>query len=76
VPVSASLDLGAGRREALVARLALPTRVFEKTGQRVHVVFDEFQELDAVGGQADAVSAARFAPRRYGSYVFAGCSCG
>ena len=49
LPVSASVDLGAGRREALVARLALPTRVFEKTGQRVHVVFDEFQELDAVG---------------------------
>lgn len=67
VPVSASLDLGAGRREALVARLALPTRVFEKTGQRVHVVFDEFQELrrgrrtSRCGGpQRDS------APRRYG----------
>ena len=73
VPVSASLDLGAGRREALVARLALPTRVFEKTGQRVHVVFDEFQELDAVGGQADAV--VRSEIQHHGdmaSYVFAG----
>ncbi len=73
VPVSASLDLGAGRREALVARLALPTRVFEKTGQRVHVVFDEFQELDAVGGQANAV--VRSEIQHHGdvaSYVFAG----
>ena len=73
VPVSASVDLGAVRREALVARLALPTRVFEKTGQRVHVVFDEFQELDAVGGQADAV--VRSEIQHHGdmaSYVFAG----
>ena len=73
VPVSASVDLGAGRREALVARLALPTRVFEKTGQRVHVVFDEFQELDAVGGQADAVVRSEIQHHSdMASYVFAG----
>lgn len=73
VPASATVDLGAERREALVARLALPTRVFEKTGRRVHVVFDEFQELDAVGGQADAV--VRSEIQHHGdmaSYVFAG----
>ena len=73
VPASATVDVGAERREALVARLALPTRVFEKTGRRVHVVFDEFQELDAVGGQADAV--VRSEIQHHGdmaSYVFAG----
>lgn len=73
VPASASVDLGTGRREALVARLALPTKVFEKTGRKVHVVFDEFQELDAVGGQADAV--VRSEIQHHGemaSYVFAG----
>jgi len=73
IPASASLEVAGRQREALLTRLALPARVFDKTGQRVHVVFDEFQELDNVEGQADAV--VRSEIQHHGdaaSYVFAG----
>jgi hypothetical protein len=47
--------------------------VSEKVGKRVHVVFDEFQELDTLAGQIDAV--VRSEIQHHGntaSYVFAG----
>jgi hypothetical protein len=73
VPASGTIDLGTEARKSLIDRLALPVKVHEKTGLRVHVVFDEFQELDEVDGQADAV--VRSEIQHHGdaaSYVFAG----
>jgi hypothetical protein len=73
VPASGTVDLAAGARAALVDRLALPVSVHEKTGLRVHVAFDEFQELDEIDDQAGAV--VRSEIQHHGnaaSYVFAG----
>jgi hypothetical protein len=73
VPASGTVDLSGRAREALVVRLSLPVKVFQKTGKRVHVVFDEFQELDAIDGPADAV--VRSEIQHHGdaaSYVFTG----
>ncbi len=72
VPGALSLDLAA-QWAALVSRLALPSQVYKRSGQRVHVVFDEFQELDTIPGEADAV--VRSEIQHHGdaaSYVFAG----
>ena len=72
IPAALSLD-PATQRAALVGRLALPSQVYKRSGQRVHVVFDEFQELDTIPGEADAV--VRSEIQHHGdaaSYVFAG----
>lgn len=73
VPVSAEVDLGARARDSLISRLALPATVSKKVEKRVHVAFDEFQELDTVTGQVDAI--VRSEIQHHGdaaSYVFAG----
>jgi hypothetical protein len=73
LPVSGAIDLAGVARAGLEERLALPVRVHEKTGRRVHVVFDEFQELDYLPGSADQV--VRSEIQHHGdaaSYVFAG----
>jgi AAA+ ATPase superfamily predicted ATPase len=75
-PVSATARLdpvGA----SLAERLDLPLRVHEKTGRRVLVVFDEFQEIVAAEGNADSVL--RAAIQHHGdaaSYIFAGSHVG
>ena len=73
VPASGSVDLSSSVKQAVVERLDLPAKVYEKTGTRVHIVFDEFQELDALGSNADAI--VRSVIQHHGdaaSYVFAG----
>jgi hypothetical protein len=73
VPASGSVDLSGQAKEALIERLDLPAKVAEKTGKRVHVVYDEFQELDALEDNTDAV--VRSVIQHHGdaaSYVFAG----
>ncbi len=53
--------------------LDLPLRIFERTGTRTLVAFDEFQALLAVGPQVDGLFRSRI--QRHGdaaSYVFAG----
>lgn len=80
------LSLGAGplrieaqaipRDEAnrvLAALLDLPLALFERSGARTLVAFDEFQELLAVGGGVDGLFRSRI--QRHGdaaSYIFAG----
>lgn len=73
VPAAASVDLAGGLQRGLTDRLDLPAKVFAKSGKRVHVVFDEFQELDKVDGKPDALI--RSVIQHHGdaaSYVFAG----
>jgi uncharacterized protein len=73
VPAGVSVDLSARTREALLDRLALPAKVHERSGERVHVVFDEFQELDTVSPHADGIFRSEI--QHHGSaasYVFAG----
>jgi hypothetical protein len=73
VPAALTVDLSGRGTEALVTRLGLPEKVYEKTGKRVHVVFDEFQELDAAGEELDGV--VRSVIQHHGnaaSYVFSG----
>ncbi len=72
LPGGLALDLSA-QRAALVSRLSLPSQVYTRSGQRVHVVFDEFQELDTLGGEVDATLRSEI--QHHGeaaSYVFAG----
>lgn len=73
VPASISVDLS-GQSEALAERLDLPKRVRAKTGNRVHVVFDEFQELDQLA-QKNVDQVVRSVIQHHGdaaSYVFSG----
>jgi uncharacterized protein len=74
VPGSISVDLSGQSKEALAERLELPKRVRAKTGNRVHVVFDEFQELDQLA-QKNVDQVLRSVIQHHGdaaSYVFAG----
>jgi len=74
VPASISVDLSGQSKEALAERLDLPKRVQAKTGNRVHVVFDEFQELDRIA-QKNVDQVLRSVIQHHGnaaSYVFAG----
>jgi hypothetical protein len=74
VPGSISVDLSGQSKEALAERLDLPKRVRAKTGDRVHVVFDEFQELDQLA-QKNVDQVLRSVIQHHGdaaSYVFAG----
>ena len=48
VPIAVTLDLSGSSEEVLIERLSLPAQVYERTGSRVHVVFDEFQEIDRI----------------------------
>jgi hypothetical protein len=74
VPASISVDLSGSAKEALAERLDLPKRVRAKTGNRVHVVFDEFQELDQLA-QKNVDGVVRSVIQHHGdaaSYVFSG----
>jgi hypothetical protein len=74
VPASLSIDLSGPSKEALADRLDLPRRIWEKTGDRIHVVFDEFQELDRIP-QKNVDQVLRSVIQHHGdaaSYVFAG----
>lgn len=74
VPGSISLDLSGQSKEALAERLDLPLKVREKTGKRVHVVFDEFQELDQLPHK-NMDQIVRSVIQHHGdaaSYIFAG----
>ncbi len=75
-PVSASAHL-LPTTSSLAERLDLPLRIHRKFGTRVLVVFDEFQEIVAAEGKADAIL--RAAIQHHGdaaSYVFAGSHVG
>jgi uncharacterized protein len=75
-PVSATANLDP-KTSSLAERLDLPMRIHEKFGKRVLVVFDEFQEIVATEGKADAIL--RAAIQHHGdaaSYVFAGSHVG
>jgi uncharacterized protein len=77
LPVTGRIDPVASGSESLLDRLALPRRIWEKHGLRVHIVFDEFQELAAVAGHADAVLRSEIQHHgEYASYVFAGSHVG
>jgi hypothetical protein len=74
LPASVSVDLSGQAEQALIERLDLPTKVYGKTGKRVHVVFDEFQELDRLT-QKNVDQILRSVIQHHGdtaSYVFAG----
>lgn len=61
----------------LLDRLAIPKRIFERTGERVLVVFDEFQDVLGAQDRADAIIRSEI--QHHGdaaSYVFAGSQLG
>lgn len=73
--VSAGIGAPAGSSSlaALHETLELPVRVFERTGQRCLVIFDEFQDLFTAGPDLDGVLRSHL--QHHGesaSYVFAG----
>src|SRR6266571_4586957 len=75
-PLSATAHLDVPT-DGLPDRLDLPVRLYERTGRPTLVVFDEFQELLAVSGSADAVVRASIQHHgRAASYVFAGSHAG
>jgi hypothetical protein len=69
---------GAARGQAsLLERLALPRRVAERSGLRVLVVFDEFQDVLTAGPQIDAVIRSEIQHHaEVASYIFAGSQVG
>jgi uncharacterized protein len=72
IPVRGAVDLSA-RTQSLVERLALPAQVHTKTGSRVHVVFDEFQEIDELDVAVDGVLRSEIQHHAgEARYVFAG----
>ncbi len=76
-PGSASLRIAEAARLGLEERLAVPQRIYEKWGDRVHVVFDEFQDVLRVDGEPAAVI--RSVIQHHGdaaSYVFVGSELG
>jgi len=77
VPAAASVDLSGPAHVSLVDNLDLPLTVAKKTGQRIHVVFDEFQELLSLPGDVDAVVRSCIQHHaQSASYVFAGSQIG
>src|SRR3954454_10528101 len=77
VPAELELSLDPQAEPPLLDRLALPTRILERTGQRTLVVFDEFQDVLAAKDRADAVIRSEI--QHHGdaaSYVFAGSHVG
>jgi len=68
-----SVDRERESSRALVGLLDLPLELYERTGTRTLVAFDEFQSLLAVGPQIDGLFRSRI--QRHGdsaSYIFAG----
>jgi hypothetical protein len=77
--VSADLELALdpAAEPPLLERLAIPKRMFERTGTRTLVVFDEFQDVLTASDRADAVIRSEI--QHHGdaaSYVFAGSQLG
>lgn len=77
-PVPASVELTDARaQQPLLERLALPRRVFEKSGRRCLIEFDEFQDILTAHPRMDAVIRSEI--ERHGdaaSYVFTGSQVG
>jgi uncharacterized protein len=68
-----ALDRELDSSRAMVGLLDLPLEIFERTGTRTLVAFDEFQSLLAVNPQIDGLFRSRI--QRHGdaaSYIFAG----
>jgi hypothetical protein len=77
--LSADLELALdpAAEPPLLERLAIPKRMFERTGTRTLVVFDEFQDVLTASDRADAVIRSEI--QHHGdaaSYVFAGSQLG
>ncbi|MDP9345379.1 MAG: hypothetical protein M3P44_06610 [Actinomycetota bacterium] len=75
--IGAEMAVGGDRRDSAQGRLAavldLPKRVFERSGRRTLVVFDEFQDpLRAEGGLDGLIRSKIQFHRDEASYVFAG----
>lgn len=73
IPAEIEVSLDPQAEPPLLERLALPRHLFERTGTRVLVVFDEFQDVLAARQRADAVIRSEI--QHHGdaaSYVFAG----
>ena len=71
------LALDPAAEPPLLERLAIPKRMFERTGTRTLVVFDEFQDVLTASDRADAVIRSEI--QHHGdaaSYVFAGSQLG
>lgn len=71
------LSLDPQEESPLLDRLAIPRRLFERTGNRALVVFDEFQDVLDAKDRADAVIRSEI--QHHGdaaSYVFAGSRVG
>lgn len=78
-PVGADLELtlDPSAEPPLLERLTIPKRMFERTGTRTLVVFDEFQDVLTASDRADAVIRSEI--QHHGdaaSYVFAGSQLG
>jgi len=74
LPASVSADPGSA---PLLDRLALPLKLHKRSGKRVLVVFDEFQDVLVAQDNADAVMRSEI--QHHGdaaSYVFAGSNAG
>lgn len=77
LPASVDVALSPPSDASLLDRLSLPRRVHERHGQRVLVVFDEFQDVLTAGNRIDAVIRSEI--QHHGpaaSYVFAGSQVG
>lgn len=74
----ASLELTDARaQQPLLERLALPRRVFEKTGRRCLIAFDEFQDVLTAQSRIDAVMRSEIEQHAdAASYVFTGSQVG
>lgn len=78
-PVAAEVEVSVDPQAEppLLDRLAIPRRLFERTGRRALVVFDEFQDVLEATDRADAVIRSEI--QHHGdaaSYVFAGSKLG
>ena len=77
VSADVELALDPAAEPPLLERLAIPKRMFERTGTRTLVVFDEFQDVLTASDRADAVIRSEI--QHHGdaaSYVFAGSQLG
>lgn len=78
-PTSTELELALDppSEPGLLDRLSIPKQMFERTGSRTLVVFDEFQDVMAAHDRADAIIRSEI--QHHGdaaSYVFAGSQLG
>ena len=77
VSADVELALDPAAEPPLLERLSIPKRMFERTGTRTLVVFDEFQDVLTASDRADAVIRSEI--QHHGdaaSYVFAGSQLG